>query len=204
MSKVAVIFEGKYGTTEQYAKWICEETGGNLFQMGQVKAAELSDYDTIVFGGAIHAGGILGMDKFRKLYPQIQDKQILTFAVGLNTEDEAARAECRELNFQKRESSLMMLVRKGVRIPQLPNEERDRFKNLPCYFFRGAYDPAKVSGMDKTVMGVVRRMISGKAESERSQSEQELLLAVKQGADFVDRKYIEPLVAEIKGRSMTE
>ena len=33
MEKVAVIYEGKYGSTEQYAKWICEETSGDLFSL---------------------------------------------------------------------------------------------------------------------------------------------------------------------------
>lgn len=198
MEKVAVIYEGKYGSTKQYAKWICEETSGDLFSLEEAVKTDLTAYDAVVFGGAIHAGGILGIDKFKKIFKKIMDKRVYTFAVGLNIDDEAARKECIELNFEKQE----YVVRKAVtwvfgrRIP----EAEVRFGKLPCWFFKGAYDPAGITGADKTVMGVVKKMIGGKPRSERTESEQQLLEAVENGADYVDKSYIKDLVDAVKGK----
>ena len=66
MEKVAVIYEGKYGSTEQYAKWICEETSGDLFSLEEAVKTDLAVYDAVVFGGAIHAGGILASISSKK------------------------------------------------------------------------------------------------------------------------------------------
>lgn len=174
MSKVAVIYTGKYGTTENYARWICEETGADLIAGENCKVKDLAPYQCLIFGGAIHAGGILGIRFLQKNYNKLADKKIFAFAVGLNVDDLAVRQECREINFVK------------------------KIKDVPCWFFRGAYDPAKVAGMDKKLMGVVKKMIAGKSPSEMTPSEKELLDAIENGADYTDRGYIKELVDTIQ------
>jgi len=198
MSKVAVIYEGKHGSTEQYARWICEETGGDLIALSKCRAADLSDYETIVFGGCIHAGAVLGIDKFKKIYPKIWEKRIFCFVVGLNVDDESARKECRELNFVKQESSFMKIVTRKMTDEERMSEQELAFSRLPCWFFRGAYHPEKVSGMDRAMMSVVKKMISGKDSSELTASEAELLAAIETGADYVDKSYIRELVEAVK------
>ena len=76
MTNIAVIYAGKYGTTERYARWIAEETGGELMPESGVSVKALADKDVIIFGGAIHAGAILGIQTLKKLYPQIAEKRI--------------------------------------------------------------------------------------------------------------------------------
>ncbi len=195
MKKVAVIFEGKYGTTEQYARWICEETDGDLYRAGQCSVEKLTAYDVIVFGGAVHAGGILGMKNLKKMYPAIADRQGRTFAVGLSVDDPAIQRQCHEVNFEKQPSGFKQLLHLPVRM----TETEERFSRLPCWFFRGAYDPEKVSGTDKAMMSVVKKMIEGKRESDRTEAEKELLNAITNGADYVQRSCIAPLIKEIKG-----
>lgn len=198
MSKTAVIFEGKYGTTKQYARWISEELNGTLFDTDSCKKADFADFDTIIFGGAIHAGGILGMDKFRKLYPKIADKKVYTFAVGLSVFDKDACDECRQLNFNKRESSFKMLFRKGTGTEGKKTPLEENFSRLPCAFFPGAYDPGRISGGDKTLMAVVKKMIEKKSPSQRTDSEKELLKAITDGADYVDRAAADAFVKAVK------
>lgn len=198
MNKVAVIFEGKYGSTEQYAKWICEETGGDLFTASACKAADLAGYDTVIFGGALRAGAVRGIDKFKKLYPSIAEKRIFCFVVGLNVEDEAAQKECRELNFVKQENSFMKIFTRKMTDEERMSERELAFSKLPLYFFRGAYDPAKVSGVDKTMMGMVKKLIGTRREEEVTQSERKLLEAIDHGADYVNRSEIKALVEAVK------
>ena len=193
MGKVAVVYAGKYGTTKQYGQWICEETGGALFAADQCSEKLLEDYDVIVFGGAVHAGRILGMDRLRKWYPKLCQKKIAVYAVGLNVEDENARAELRELNFFKQESSFKMILRQAGAKRNLSDEE-ESFSQLPCFFLSGAYDPAKVSGGDKMMMGMVKKMIGGKPASQITESERNLLTAMEEGAEYTDRAAAAPLI----------
>lgn len=174
MKKIVVIYAGKYGTTERYARWICEETGADLFAEKDVDAKALAAYDVIVFGGAVHAGGLLGIKTLKKLKSKLAGQQFLAFAVGLSVEEESVRKDFLEINFVK------------------------KLADIPCYFFRGAYDPEKVTGMDKKMMGVVRRMIAGKAANDMTESEREVLDAIVHGADYTDKSAIGPLVEAIK------
>lgn len=192
MTNIAVIYAGKYGTTEQYARWIAEETGAALMPENSVSAGELADKDVIIFGGAIHAGAISGISTLKKLYPKIADKKILTFAVGLSVSDPEVQAECRELNFTKQPSGFKRLVSGGRQARM--TEQEEAFSQLPCWFFPGAYDPSKVNGMDRKMMAVVRKMISGKRDEEITDAERQLLEAIDHGADYTDKAAIRPLL----------
>lgn len=195
MKNIAVIYAGKYGTTEKYARWIAEETGAEVIPESSVSAKDLADRDVIIFGGAIHTGGIMGIQTLKKLYPQIAEKKILTFAVGLNVGDKEVQDQCRELNFTKQPSGFKMLVSGGRRGRMTAQEEA--FSQLPCWFFPGAYDPSKVSGVDRKVIKLVRRMIEGKRAEEITASERQLLEAIDRGADYTDRAAIRPLIEAI-------
>ncbi|MGN0659841.1 MAG: flavodoxin domain-containing protein [Emergencia sp.] len=195
--KTAVIYAGKYGTTEQYAKWIAEETGADLFREEDCRKKDFSGYDAIVFGGAVHAGGILGISTLRKISDGYGDKKIIAFAVGLNVADEETQAECRELNFQKQPSSFRKLL-SGGRAEARMSDREEAFSRLPCYFFPGAYDPEKVSGIDRKMMGMVKKMIGSKADSELTAAEKKLLDAIEHGADYTDRAAAAPLIEELK------
>ena len=192
MTNIAVIYAGKYGTTERYARWIAEETGGELMPESGVSVKALADKDVIIFGGAVHAGAISGIGTLKKLYPQIAEKRILTFAVGLTIGDKETQEECRELNFTKQASGFKRLVSGGK--PARMTEQEKAFSQLPCWFFPGAYDPSRVSGMDRKMMAVVRRMIAGKRANEITDAERQLLEAIDHGADYTDKEAIRPLL----------
>lgn len=174
MGKTAIIYNTKYGSTEQYAKWISEETGADIYRDKNVKLSQLMEYDTIVFGGPIHAGGLQGLKFLQKNMKRFSGKRVMAFAVGLGLDNENAQQQCLELNFLK------------------------SIKEVPCYFMKGAYNPEMVKGIDKTMMGFVKKVLNGKSEDQLTKEDKELLLAINEGADYVDRKYIEDIVEAIK------
>lgn len=173
MGKTALIYNSKYGSTERYARWIAEETDADLFSDSDVKVRRLAEYETIVFGGPIHTGGIQGIKFLQKNMNKFEGKRVIAFAVGLTLDNEKLQKECREINFVK------------------------RLEDVPCFFLKGAYFPEKIKGVDKGIMAFVKKMISGKPENEMTGNEKELLLAITEGRDYVDRSYIAPLVDEI-------
>lgn len=166
MRKIAVVYKSCHGSTKQYAEWIAEETGADLFNVDDCTGADMSDYDTIVFGGCIHAGGLQGIEFIRKNYKTFCIKDVFAFAVGLNVDRIEARQECREINFTK------------------------ELEEIPCYFFRGAYDPNTLKRGEKIIMGIMKRLMDN--------SNPELRDAIKNGANYVDREEIKYLVEELK------
>ena len=56
--KIAVIYASKYGSTETYARWIAEELDAGLYLVKAVSAEMLQDYDAVIYGGGLYAGGV--------------------------------------------------------------------------------------------------------------------------------------------------
>ena len=50
--KGAIFFSGKYGSTEQYSKWISEGTGLPVFDIKDARA-DPSKYDFLILGSSI-------------------------------------------------------------------------------------------------------------------------------------------------------
>lgn len=172
MSKIAVVYKSKYGSTKQYAQWISEELGADLCTVEEAKKKSFDAYDTIIFGGSINAGGIKGIEFLKKNMKAFGGKRIIAFAVGLNVDDEKNMQDCREINFVK------------------------KLADIPCYFLPGAYDPAVVSGFDKKLMGIVKKMAASGAQTDPAA--RALVDAIEKGANFIDRDRLEPLLEAVK------
>ena len=56
--KVLVCYYSKYGSTKKYAEWIAKKKNGDLIEFGELNEQLLSQYNTIVLGTGIYAGGI--------------------------------------------------------------------------------------------------------------------------------------------------
>ena len=101
------------------------------------------------------------------------EKKVVCFAVGINVQNFNARAELRNVNFDKR-----------------------FLRPIPCYYFDGAFDMEKVKGVDKSIINMMKRMVEGKGLN-ATKDERELLKRITEGCDLVDRAEIEPLVREV-------
>ena len=175
MSKIAVIYYSKHGTTEEYARKVAEEVGGDLFDAHKVKYKDIKDYDIIVYGGGIYSGGIKGIEFLKKSWNKgLCEKKIIVFAIGITVDHEENCQQCREINFVK------------------------RLEGLPCYFLPGAYDPAKNTGVDKKIMGFTLKLIGeGDAKGQTAESNS-LIDRMRNGCDLRDMSAIGPLVEAIK------
>ena len=83
MSKIAVIYKSEYGSTKKYAEWIAEELDGDLIENVKIRADDLENYDIIVYGGGLYAGGINGISLINKEFDKLKDKSLIVFTVGL-------------------------------------------------------------------------------------------------------------------------
>lgn len=76
--KSIVIYKSSTGFTKQYAEWIAEEMGIKAVDINKVSTINISDYESVIFGGWIMASNISGLDKIKQLKP----KKLVVFAVG--------------------------------------------------------------------------------------------------------------------------
>ncbi len=175
MERTVVIYKSKRGSTRKYAEWIGEELNCPVIEHKEFKKADFEKYDNIIFGGHVHAGGIMGFDLIKKNMRRLKDKKIVVFAVGLNVMEKETRIQLRDINFDKRS-----------------------VERMTCYYCPGAYNPEAVTGIDAGIMKMMIRMLEDKGELNYTEADRALLDAVKNGVNLVDKKYIEPIVAEFK------
>ncbi|MGI6212249.1 MAG: flavodoxin domain-containing protein [Anaerovoracaceae bacterium] len=172
MKKIAVVYGTKHGSAKRYARYIAEKTGADLFDYEKTKAKQMAPYDIIVFGGGIYSGGIRGIDFLRKnIKKRFAGKKIICFAVGISVDTQANREQCNEINFDK------------------------HMQGIECYYFPGAYDPKSVSGLDRQLMKVTRKMIEGGGSTDDGQK---LLYYIDHGCDLVDISRADPLIHEVR------
>ena len=174
MEKTVVIYKSKYGATAQYARWIAEELECDLIRAEDFKKRDFERYDNIIFGGGLQAGGIKGFELIRKNRWILQEKKVVAFVVGLSVDDKENRKEVRDINLDK---------------PEL--------RSLTLYYCKGAFKPELVSGIDKGIIKVCLSMLEP-TRNTGTDAQKQLYTDMTEGADYVDRKYIEPIIEEFK------
>ena len=102
MDKTIVVYKSKHGSTEKYARWIGEELDCPVVSEKDFQRKNFSLYDNIIFGGCVHAGGIMGFDLIKKNIRHLEGKKIVIFVVGLNVMHQDTRMQLREINFNKK------------------------------------------------------------------------------------------------------
>lgn len=175
MSNIIVIYKSKYGSTKRYAQWIAEDTGADLREVSEIKTEDLERYETIVFGGSLHAVGIKGIKIITDNFDKLNNKKIVVYGVGASPVKEEPIKAVVEANFK--------------------GEMRNKIK---FFYLRGAFNYEKLSVGDKMLMNALKLKIKSKKEEELDEDSKGLLECYDHPADWTDRKDIDPLVEYIK------
>lgn len=176
MKDVAIVYRGKHGSTLKYAEMIKNEIGEercDVIDGKHCSIAELEKYKLIIFGGAIHGGGVMGIDLIKKAYPKLieKNKNVVAYAVGINVDNSEALTQLREISFNK------------------------KLETLNCFLFKGDYDPTVLKGMDKLIMKIVSKMVTN---GKNVKADEALSDIFKNGCKGVSREYLVPLIMEIR------
>ena len=178
MNNIAIVYKSKYGSTKKYAQWIAEETKGDFFECSEIGAKKLIEYDTIVYGGGLYASGIAGISIITKNFEILKDKKIIVFTVGLaSTNKEEVFLPIIEKNFSK--------------------EMRD---NIKFFHLRGGIDYKKLGIIHKSMMAMLKIVISKKSSDELSDDDKELLATYGKKVDFTDKNMIKPLLSFLENQ----
>lgn len=172
--KGIVIYKSKYGSTKKYAEWIVEETGYDISEISKVKKSDMDNYDVIVLGGGIYAMGIAGLSLLKKNPELVHEKKVFVFCNGASPYEEEAYKEVKEHNM------------------------KDQLKDVPVFYFRGAFDMESMGLIDRNLCKMLQRAVAKKDPKDYAVWEKALVEAGNSKCDWTDKKYIEPLVNELK------
>lgn len=176
MSTIAVVYKSKYGSTERYARWIAEKAGADLFSAGQITIDALLSYDTIVYGGGLHAGGIFGFSLIKKNYHRLKDKRLVVFAVGATLKKEDAVAELKRINLT----------------PEM--QETTAF-----YLLRGGLDYKKMNALDRFLMFLQVCRLKSMNPDTLNDDSKGVIATYGKVVDFTREEAVEPIVQYITG-----
>lgn len=170
MNKGIIIYKSKYGATKKYAEWLAEDCGYDLIEITKANIKEVSEYNNIVFCGAIYASGISVLSFLKKHYKDLSSKNIAAFCVGASPFDE------KSFN--------------ALKAHNLKNE----LENLPLFYGRGAWDEDKMKFIDRTLCKMLQKAVSKKEPSTYEPWEVALMSALGQSCDWTDKSYLAPLL----------
>ncbi len=169
MKKTIIIYRSRYGYTKRYAQWIAEELHCPVKNVKQIKPAILADFDTIIFGGGLYAGGVGGISLLTKNARLLQSKNIILFTCGLADPTDPT-------NVSSIRTSLSRV---------LPPEMQ---KNMTIFHLRGGIDYFRLSLVHKAMMAMMHRMLLRK-ETLRAE-DREFLKTYGRKVDFTDHSTI--------------
>lgn len=178
--KSIVVYKSKYGFTKTYAEWIAKDLGADLMISDNVKEGSLSNYDTIIFGGGLYAGGVSGIKKLIQNYDSIQNKAIYLFTVGASDMTDQTNIE----------------GIRGALNNVLPPPMLEKIK---LYHLRGGMKYSKMTFVHRVMMSMFLKMLSKKPENELGADAKAMIEAQGQDVDFTDFQQLVPMLQDIKG-----
>ncbi|MEL7623091.1 MAG: flavodoxin domain-containing protein [Clostridiales bacterium] len=179
MAKMIVVYKSRYGFTDKYAHWIAQETGADLAEAGKIKAEDLQNYDVVIYGGGLYAGGVNGISLITKAFSSIADKVLYLFTVG-------AADVCDKENINNIRHSLTKVL-----TPDMMNK-------IKIFHFRGGIDYPRLSSIHRIMMAAMVKTIKKKGAAELNNEEKMMLDTYGQRVDFTDRAAIAGMIDDLK------
>ncbi len=171
--KILVAYKSKTGFTEKYAHWIAEDLAADICDYRKINKNMLKKYETIIYGGSLHAVGIEGIKVIKDHLDILKDKQVLVFAVGATPSHKETVEEIKNNNFNKKQLS-----------------------QISFYYLRGGFNYNKLPFFDKLLMKLL--LLKLKSKKVLSADEKGILNAYKKPVDFTRKKNIASIVDQVR------
>lgn len=166
-----VIYKSKYGATRTYAEWIAEDLGCKAVDAKGVKADDLLQYDTIIYGGGLYAEVINGVTLITKNMDKLRDKKIVIYTTGITP-------------MEYREYYDKLVVEKNFRTG-MPD-------NVKIFNFVGKMILDELSIVHRTAIKSLKKLMQGKENP--TEMEKLLVELCDADGDFTDKNAIKELV----------
>lgn len=159
-----IIYGSQYGTTKKYAEELGLLTGTEVISYDQIR--DINTYDTIVYLGALYAGGVLGMKKtFKSLSSGVN--KIIIATVGLA---------------DPTDSENIANIRNGM-VKQLP---KGVYERAHIVHLRGGIDYSSLNLKHRTMMAMLHKKATGLPEEEKTAEVKAMIETYNTKVDFTD------------------
>ena len=165
-----IIYRSETGFTRQYALWLAEELGGRVVDWKDRRSVKFEQFDTVIYGGWLHAGSIRGIKWFGEQLPRLAGKRTAVFAVG------ASPVEVQ-----------------SVKTALSSNLSGSRWEGVARFYLQGGLNYERMSPGDRIMMAAFRQMIRRKEGADS-----ETLRQVSRSFSALDRESLRPLLAWAK------
>ena len=172
--KTIVIYKSKYGSTRTYAEWIAEELSCEAVEASKIKADDLLEYDSIIYGGGLYAEVINGVSLITKNIDKLKDKKIAIYTTGITPID------CRDY-YDK------LVIEKNFKegVPEC----------VKMFNFTGKMVIDELSLVHRTALKTLKKIMLSKTEP--TEMEKLLIELCDADGDFSDRSQITDLITYI-------
>jgi menaquinone-dependent protoporphyrinogen IX oxidase len=179
--KSLIIYRSKYGSTEQYARWIQEELSAGLDSIDNLKKYKIEDYDTIIFGEGVYAGQFKTAKHMIPIIEKYPDKRYIFFMVGIADMKDSE-------NREKLYGDLAKAMGPAI-------------EKVKVFFLRGVLDYSRMNFKHKTMMWMLVNYLERKPEKDLPKDADQLISTYGGKVSFIDRNSIKPLVEYAKEES---
>ena len=174
MSKVAIVYKSKYGSTKQYAQILKEALNADLYESKNANVKELQNYDVIVFAGGLFASGIGGLSFLKQHFESLENKHLYLLAVGASQLTPNVLEEVKQRN------------------------AKEQLVNVPVYYARGKWDVTQLHFVDRQMCKVLYKALAKKDFDKLSVYDQEFFERYHQKSDWVSKEQVASLIEDIK------
>lgn len=175
--KKIIICGSHYGTTKQYATELSRRLGIELVEYSKLKS--LSEYDTIVYMGALYAGGVLGLKETVKLLPSAINKKIYIVTVGLADPKD-------DVNISNIRNSIKQQVPPDV------------FSEAHFFHLRGGIDYKRINFKHKFMMRLLYNKVKKIPVEEQDAETKAMIATYNKEVNFVDFDSLNEIIESVQ------
>lgn len=160
-----IIYGSQYGTAKKYAEELAKRTCFDIKSFEE--AADINNCDTVVYIGALYAGGVLGMKKTFAKMSQCKNKNIFIATVGLADPTDAGNV-----------NSIKSSIKKQL--------SKELYEKARIFHLRGGIDYSQLGLKHKAMMALLYKKAVGLPEERKTAEVKAMIETYNQKVDFVD------------------
>lgn len=168
--KLLVTYKSITGFTKEYAEMIAEEISCTLINFKDVTVERMSTYDTVIFGGRMHAGTVDGLKKAKAFFSQSKASNLVLFTTGATPND------AKDLIDEMWSNNLSSF----------------ELQTIPHFYFQSGLRYEKMPFGDRLMMKVFSIML--KKKKDKNEYEKTFENAIASSYDISSKTYIKPLI----------
>lgn len=168
-----VIYGSQYGTAKKYAKELADRISADLHSYDETD--NINKYDTIVYIGALYAGGVIGMKKTFKNITDCENKRIIIATVGLADPEDQENTDH---------------IKAGMK-NQLPGPV---FDTATIMHLRGGINYSVLNLKHKTMMNLLYKKAKNLPEEKKTAEVKAMIDTYNKEVDFVDLEKLNSII----------